>query len=139
MAILCLADSLADLKQRLGRIIVGYDSLRRPITAGDVGVHGAMAALLKHALNPNLVQTTEGTAALVHGGPFANIAHGCSTLAATRMALKLADFVVTEAGLALTWSGEVYPYQVPCWPPAAGGRRARRTKTAFDCHGWRTF
>jgi formate--tetrahydrofolate ligase len=98
MAILCLSSSLADLKQRLGRIIVGYDSLRRPITARDVGVQGAMAALLKHALNPNLVQTTEGTPAFVHGGPFANIAHGCSSLAATRLALKLADYVVTEAG-----------------------------------------
>ena len=89
-------------------MIVGYDCLRRPVTARDVGVHGAMAALLKHAINPNLVQTTEGTPAFVHGGPFANIAHGCNTLAATRLAMKLADYVVTEAGFGADLGAEKF-------------------------------
>ena len=136
MAILCLADGLPDLKHRLGRIIVGYDSLRRPITAADVGVHGAMAVLLKHALNPNLVQTTEGTAAFVHGGPFANIAHGCSTLSATRMALQLADFVVTEAGFGADLGAEKFIH-IKC---RAGNLRPAAAvlvvpRAAFDCHG----
>ena len=136
MAILCLSSNLADLKQRLGRVIVGYDPLRRPITAADIGVHGAMAALLKHAISPNLVQTTEATAAFVHGGPFANIAHGCSSLAATRMALKLADYVVTEAGFGADLGAEKF-FHIKCRTghvrPAAAVVVV--PKAAFDCHG----
>ena len=113
MAILCLSDGLKDLKERLGRIIVGYDALRRPITARDLKIAGAMAALLKNAIHPNLVQTMEGTPAFVHGGPFANIAHGCSSLAATRMGLKLGDFVVTEAGFAADLGAEKF-FDIKC-------------------------
>lgn len=98
MAILCLAENITDLKTRLSRIIVGYTYDNKPVTAGDLKAHGAMAAILKDALHPNLVQTLEHTPAFVHGGPFANIAHGCNSLVATKMALKLADYVVTEAG-----------------------------------------
>ena len=98
MAILCLSDSLGDLKQRLGNIVIGYSFDQRAITARDLAAHGAMAALLKSAIKPNLVQTLEHTPALIHGGPFANIAHGCNSVIATRLALKLADYVVTEAG-----------------------------------------
>jgi formate--tetrahydrofolate ligase len=98
MAILCLADSLADLRRRLGEIVVAQTLDRRAVRALDLDVHGAMAVLLKDALAPNLVQTLEGTPAFVHGGPFANIAHGCNSVMATRAALKLADVVVTEAG-----------------------------------------
>ncbi len=98
MAIFCLASSLDDLKRRLGNIVVGYTRDKNPITAHDLQAEGAMAVLLKDALRPNLVQTLEGTPALVHGGPFANIAHGCNSVVATRGALKLADYVVTEAG-----------------------------------------
>ncbi|MDE5548599.1 MAG: formate--tetrahydrofolate ligase, partial [Clostridia bacterium] len=98
MAVLCLATSLSDLKTRLARIIVGYTYEGKPVTAGDLKAAGAMTALLKDALKPNLVQTLEGTPAIVHGGPFANIAHGCNSVLATRTALKLADYVVTEAG-----------------------------------------
>jgi formate--tetrahydrofolate ligase len=113
MAILCLANGLADLRQRLGRIIVGYNDLSQPVTAADLGVHGAMAALLKDALAPNLVQTIEGTPVLVHGGPFANIAHGCNTLIATRMALKLADYVITEAGFGADLGAEKF-FDIKC-------------------------
>ena len=98
MAILCLADDLADLQQRLGRIVIGYNRDRRPVTARDLGADGAMTVLLKDALQPNLVQTLENNPALVHGGPFANIAHGCNSVMATRTALQLSDYVVTEAG-----------------------------------------
>ena len=98
MAILCLATSLADLKERLGNIVVGYRADQQPIRARDVKAHGAMAALLKAALAPNLVQTLANNPAFIHGGPFANIAHGCNSVIATRTALKLADYVVTEAG-----------------------------------------
>src|SRR5699024_8957406 len=98
MAILCLASSLNDSKARLSRIVVGYTFEGAPVTAGDLKAAGAMTALLKDALNPNLVQTLEGTPALVHGGPFANIAHGCNSVIATKTALKLADYVITEAG-----------------------------------------
>ena len=98
MAILCLASSLTDLKARLSRIVVGYTYEGAPVTAGDLKAAGAMTALLKDALKPNLVQTLEGTPALVHGGPFANIAHGCNSVIATKTALKLADYVITEAG-----------------------------------------
>ena len=98
MAIFCLASSLDDLKRRLGNIVVGYTRDKTPVTARDLQAEGAMAVLLKDAFRPNLVQTLEGTPALVHGGPFANIAHGCNSVVATRSALKLADYVVTEAG-----------------------------------------
>src|SRR3989440_8897503 len=98
MAIFCLANDLDDLKKRLGNIIVAYTRDRKPIRARDLKAHGAMAALLKEAIAPNLVQTLEGTAAFIHGGPFANIAHGCNSVVATTTALKLADYVVTEAG-----------------------------------------
>ena len=108
MAILCLARDRADLKARLGRIILGYDRLRKPITASDIGAEGSMAALLKHALMPNLVQTIEGVPVFVHGGPFANIAHGCNSVVATRLALKLADYVVTEAGFGADLGAEKF-------------------------------
>jgi len=102
MAVLCLASGIEDLKARLGRIIIGYTLGRqadeKPVTAAELNAHGAMAALLKDALKPNLVQTLEGTPAFIHGGPFANIAHGCNSIMATRLALKCADYVVTEAG-----------------------------------------
>lgn len=98
MAVLCLASDIKDLKERLSRIIVGYTYSGEPVTAGELKAQGAMAALLKDALKPNLVQTLEGTPAFVHGGPFANIAHGCNTVTATRMALKLGDYAITEAG-----------------------------------------
>ncbi len=98
MAILCLASGLQDLKERLSRIVVGRTWDNRPVTAGDLQAEGAMAALLKEAVKPNLVQTLEGTPCLIHGGPFANIAHGCNSVLATRLALKLGEYVVTEAG-----------------------------------------
>ncbi len=98
MAVLCLSSSITDLKERLSRIIVGYTYNEEPVTAGQLNAAGAMAALLKDALKPNLVQTLEGTPAFVHGGPFANIAHGCNSVIATRMAMKLGDYAVTEAG-----------------------------------------
>ena len=98
MAILCLSTSLADLKERLKKIIVGYNFEGKPVTAEDLKAAGAMCSLLKDAIKPNLVQTLEGTPALVHGGPFANIAHGCNSIIATKMALTLADYTVTEAG-----------------------------------------
>ena len=98
MAILCLAESLAELKERLGRMVIGQTVKGKPLTAADLGAHGAMAALLRDALKPNLVQTLEGTPAFVHGGPFGNIAHGCSSVLGTKLALRLGDYVVTEAG-----------------------------------------
>ena len=98
MAILCLADDFKDLKKRLGKITVGYTRDSKPVTAKQLKAHGAMAALLKDAVKPNLVQTLEGTPALIHGGPFANIAHGCNSVIATKLGMKLADYVVTEAG-----------------------------------------
>ena len=108
MAVLCLAADLKDLKERLARIIVGYTVDGRPVTARDLKAEGAMAALLKDALKPNLVQTLEGTPAFIHGGPFANIAHGCNSVTATRTALKLADYVVTEAGFAADLGAEKF-------------------------------
>ncbi|MGM9614140.1 MAG: formate--tetrahydrofolate ligase [Oscillospiraceae bacterium] len=108
MAVLCLASDISDLKARLGRIIVGYTYAGDPVTAHDLKAEGAMAALLKDALKPNLVQTLEGTPALIHGGPFANIAHGCNSITATRMALKLADYCVTEAGFAADLGAEKF-------------------------------
>lgn len=108
MAILCLSTSLSDLKERLSRIIVGYTGDDRPVTAGDLKAQGAMAALLKDALKPNLVQTLEGTPAFVHGGPFANIAHGCNSVMATKMALRLGDYTVTEAGFGADLGAEKF-------------------------------
>jgi len=112
MAILCLASDIDDLKNRLGRIIVGYthgkQTEEQPVTAAQLNAHGAMAALLKDALKPNLVQTLEGTPAFIHGGPFANIAHGCNSIMATRLALKCADYVVTEAGFGADLGAEKF-------------------------------
>ena len=108
MAVLCLASDLKDLRERLGRIIVGYTADDRPITAKDLKAHGAMAALLKDAIRPNLVQTLEHTPVLIHGGPFANIAHGCNSVIATKLALKLGDYVVTEAGFGADLGAEKF-------------------------------
>lgn len=108
MAVLCLASDITDLKNRLSRIIVGYTYQEEPVTAGDLNAAGAMTALLKDALKPNLVQTLEHTPAIVHGGPFANIAHGCNSVMATRMALKLGDYVVTEAGFGADLGAEKF-------------------------------
>ena len=108
MAILCLASSITDLKERLGRIIVGYTYDDKPVTAADIKAVGAMAALLKEAIKPNLVQTLEGTPAFVHGGPFANIAHGCNSVMATKMALKMGDYTVTEAGFGADLGAEKF-------------------------------
>ena len=108
MAILCLAENMADLKRRLGKIIVAYNYAGDPVTAADLHAVGAMAALLKDALKPNLIQTLEHTGAMVHGGPFANIAHGCNSVRATRTALKLADIVVTEAGFGADLGAEKF-------------------------------
>jgi len=108
MAIFCLAKDLDDLKNRLANIVVAYTRDRKPVRAGDLKAHGAMTALLKEALAPNLVQTLEGTPAFVHGGPFANIAHGCNSVLATTTALKLADYVVTEAGFGADLGGEKF-------------------------------
>ncbi len=108
MAVLCLADSILDLKNRLARIIIGYTYDDRPVTAGDLHAQGAMCALLKDALKPNLVQTLEGTPAFVHGGPFANIAHGCNSVVASKMALRLCDYVVTEAGFGADLGAEKF-------------------------------
>jgi len=108
MAIFCLAEDIRDLKQRLARIVVAYNKNGEPVTAGDLKAEGAMAALLKDALKPNLVQTLEGTPAFVHGGPFANIAHGCNSVIATKMAMHLADYVVTEAGFGADLGAEKF-------------------------------
>ncbi len=108
MAILCLATSLTDLKARLARIVVGYTKDGKPVTAGDLKAQGAMCALLKDAMKPNLVQTLEGTPAIVHGGPFANIAHGCNSVAATKTALKLGDYIITEAGFGADLGAEKF-------------------------------
>src|SRR5947209_16160536 len=122
MAIFCLANDLADLKARLGNIIVAYTRDRKPVRAADLKAHGPMAVLLKDALSPNLVQTLEGTAAFIHGGPFANIAHGCNSVLATTTALKLADYVVTEAGFGADLGGEKF-IDIKC----------RKTGLATDC------
>ncbi|MBE6599678.1 MAG: formate--tetrahydrofolate ligase [Ruminococcaceae bacterium] len=108
MAVLCLASSITDLKERLSRIIVGYTYDEKPVTAGDLNAAGAMCALLRDALKPNLVQTLEGTPAFVHGGPFANIAHGCNSVIATKMAMKLGDYAVTEAGFGADLGAEKF-------------------------------
>ena len=108
MAVLCLATSITDLKDRLSRLIVGYTYDEKPVTAGDLKAAGAMTALLKDAIKPNLVQTLEGTPALVHGGPFANIAHGCNSVIATKMAMKLGDYAITEAGFGADLGAEKF-------------------------------
>ena len=108
MAVLCLASGITDLKERLGRMIVAYTYDGKPVTAHDLKAEGAMTALLKGALKPNLVQTLEGTPTLIHGGPFANIAHGCNSVTATRMALKLGDYAVTEAGFGADLGAEKF-------------------------------
>ena len=108
MAVLCLSSSISDLKARLARIIVGYTYDEKPVTAGDLKAEGAMTALLKDALKPNLVQTLEGTPAFVHGGPFANIAHGCNSVIATRTAMKMADYAITEAGFGADLGAEKF-------------------------------
>lgn len=113
MAVLCLSDSLMDLKARLARMIVAYTYDGRPVTAHDLHAEGAMAAVLKDAIKPNLVQTLEGTPAFIHGGPFANIAHGCNSAMATRMARKVADYVVTEAGFAADLGAEKF-FDIKC-------------------------
>jgi formate--tetrahydrofolate ligase len=113
MAILCLATDLADLQARLGRILIGYDMAGKPVTCADLGADGAMTVLLKDAFQPNLVQTLEGSPALVHGGPFANIAHGCNSVIATRTALGLADYVVTEAGFGADLGAEKF-FDIKC-------------------------
>ena len=110
--VLCLASDISDLKERLSKIIIGYTygkvAEQKPVTAGDLHAQGAMAALLKDALKPNLVQTLEGTPAIVHGGPFANIAHGCNSVTATKMCLKLADYTITEAGFGADLGAEKF-------------------------------
>ncbi len=113
MAIFCMASSIDDLKARLARIIVGYTYDGKPVTAGDLKAVGAMAALLKDAIKPNLVQTLEGTPAFVHGGPFANIAHGCNSVTATRMAMRLGDYAVTEAGFGADLGAEKF-FDIKC-------------------------
>ena len=113
MAILCLADDMADLKKRLGRIIVAYTFDGKPVTADDLQATGSMAALLKDALKPNIIQTLEHTPAIVHGGPFANIAHGCNSVRATKTALKLADYVITEAGFGADLGAEKF-FDIKC-------------------------
>jgi formate--tetrahydrofolate ligase len=113
MAILCLALDLEDLERRLGNIIIGYTREKKPITARDLEASGAMTVLLKDALMPNLVQTLENNPAFVHGGPFANIAHGCNTVLATKTALKLSDYVVTEAGFGADLGAEKF-FNIKC-------------------------
>lgn len=113
MAVLCLAEDMKDLKKRLGRMVVAYNYEGKPVTAGDLQAVGAMAALLKDALKPNLIQTLEHTPALVHGGPFANIAHGCNSVRATKAALKMADYVITEAGFGADLGAEKF-FDIKC-------------------------
>lgn len=113
MAILCLANSLHDLKERLSKIIVAYDYSSNPVTAGQIKAHGAMAALLKDAIKPNLVQTLENVPAIIHGGPFANIAHGCNSVMATKTCMKLADYTITEAGFGADLGAEKF-FDIKC-------------------------
>ena len=137
MAILCLAKSLTDMKQRLGEIIVAYNKSGEPVKAKDLKAQGAMALLLWHALKPNLVQTLEGGPAFVHGGPFANIAHGCNSLVATQLALKLSDYVITEAGFGTDLGAEKF-FDIKC---RVGGLKPAAavlvvTSQAIERHGY---
>ena len=113
MAVLCLSSGITDLKERIARIVVGYTYDEKPVTAGDLKAQGALTALLKDALKPNLVQTLEHTPAFVHGGPFANIAHGCNSVLATKCALKLSDYLVTEAGFGADLGAEKF-FDIKC-------------------------
>ena len=136
MAILCLATDIDDLKQRLARIVLGYTYENQPVRAADLNAHGALAALLKDALKPNLVQTLEGTPAFIHGGPFANIAHGCNSLMATRMALRLSDYAITEAGFGADLGAQKF-FDIKC---RAAGLRPNAvvlvaTARALKLHG----
>ncbi|MFA4884153.1 MAG: formate--tetrahydrofolate ligase [Candidatus Margulisiibacteriota bacterium] len=137
MAILCLSESVTDMKERLGRIIVAYDKTGKPVTAANLKANGAMALLLWDALKPTLVQTFEGGPAFIHGGPFANIAHGCNSIVATRLALKLADYVVTEAGFASELGAEKF-FDIKCrvagFSPSAAVLVV--TKQAIERHGY---
>ena len=136
MAILCLAADLEDLKARLARIVVGYTFDRQPVTAGDLKAEGALALLLKDAIKPNLVQTIYGTPAFVHGGPFANIAHGCNSILATKTALRLADYVVTEAGFGADLGGEKFlDIKVPNLKKAPDAVVIVATIRAMKMHG----
>ncbi|MDA3972487.1 formate--tetrahydrofolate ligase [Enterococcus thailandicus] len=138
MAILCLATDLNDLKARLARIVIGYTFDREPVTAGDLKVEGALALLLKDALKPNLVQTIYGTPAFIHGGPFANIAHGCNSILATKTALKLADYVVTEAGFGADLGAEKFlDIKVPNLKKAPDAIVIVATIRALKMHGGR--
>ena len=137
MAVWGLSRNLAELKTRMAAIIVGYDALGKPVRAGEIGVAGAMAALMKNAMQPNLVQTIEGVPAIVHGGPFANIAHGCNTIVATRLARKLADYTVTEAGFGADLGAEKF-FHIKC---RIGGMEPDAvvlvvTRRAFALHGF---
>ena len=124
MAVLCLAESMEDLKKRLSRMVVAYTFDGRPVTAGEIGAVGSMAALLKDAIKPNLIQTLEHTPALVHGGPFANIAHGCNSVRATKTALKLADYVITDSFHATAFSINLNVTPICIYPHEFGGRIA---------------
>ncbi|MGX7243265.1 formate--tetrahydrofolate ligase [Enterococcus quebecensis] len=136
MAILCLASDLEDLKFRLGNIVIGYTFDREPVTVSDLGVQGALTLLLKEAIKPNLVQTIYGTAALVHGGPFANIAHGCNSILATKTALKLGDYVVTEAGFGADLGAEKFlDIKVPNLKKAPDAVVIVATIRALKMHG----
>ncbi|MBO0482343.1 formate--tetrahydrofolate ligase [Candidatus Enterococcus courvalinii] len=138
MAILCLATDLDDLKARLARIVIGYTFDKEPVTAGDLKVEGALALLLKDALKPNLVQTIYGTPAFIHGGPFANIAHGCNSILATKTALKLADYVVTEAGFGADLGAEKFlDIKVPNLKKAPDAIVIVATIRALKMHGGR--
>ena len=131
MATLCLSSDLEDLTDRLGRLIVGYDEENHPVTAHDLHAEGAMTALLKEAMQPNLVQTLGGTPALVHGGPFANIAHGCNTVVATKLARKLADVTVTEAGFGADLGAEKF-LDIKCRHGARAEIPRRRGQGGFE-------
>ena len=138
MAVLCLATSITDLKERLSRMVVAYTYDDKPVTAGDLKAAGAMTALLKDALKPNLVQTLEGTPALIHGGPFANIAHGCNSIMATKAALKLGDYAVTEAGFGADLGAEKF-LDIKCrmadiHPDGAGPEAPRRCRQGRPGH-----
>ena len=126
MAILCLANDLADLKKRLGKIILAYTYDNKPVTANDIQASGAMAALLKDAIKPNLVQTLEGSPAFIHGGPFANIAHGCNSVQATKLGLKLNDYLVTEAGFGADLGGEKF-LDIKCRSVSSCDRRDNKS------------